>query len=158
ACPLEEKRHGAFRRLQVDPCNSFRKITPASVAVPCGGSAGAATTSAVPSVGDGGSVGAGGGVSGGGGAAGSGKGALLALAERIRRRAYQFYNRRGRQHLDRYSRMVASGEKILSRTRCLNWRVVIRGSKRKCEFSSKSDDADGRNSQDRLKEATAVFH
>src|SRR5215472_11224935 len=33
ACPLEEKRHGAFRRLQVGP--SFRKITPASVAVPC---------------------------------------------------------------------------------------------------------------------------
>ena len=49
ACHLEEKRHGAFRRLKVGPCNPLRAI--ASVAVPHVVSAGAATTSAVPSVG-----------------------------------------------------------------------------------------------------------
>jgi len=49
ACHLEEKRHGAFRRLKVGPFNPLRAI--ASVAVPRVVSAGAATTSAVPSVG-----------------------------------------------------------------------------------------------------------
>jgi hypothetical protein len=33
ACHLKEKRHGAFRRLKVGPCNPLRTITQVSVAV-----------------------------------------------------------------------------------------------------------------------------
>jgi len=43
---VKEERNGAFRRLKARPCESLRAITPASVAVRCVASAGAATISA----------------------------------------------------------------------------------------------------------------
>jgi hypothetical protein len=53
-CHLEyrpkEERHGAFRRLKARPCELLRAITPASVAVRCVASAGAATSAEPPAV------------------------------------------------------------------------------------------------------------
>jgi hypothetical protein len=46
----EERRHGAFRRLKARPCEWLRAITPASVAVGCVASAGAATSAESPVV------------------------------------------------------------------------------------------------------------
>jgi hypothetical protein len=47
---LKEEQHGAFRRLKARPCESLRPITPASVAVVCVASAGAATLAELPVV------------------------------------------------------------------------------------------------------------